>query len=135
MNNLAFIIDTARTNANTILKESNVKMSTREFTYQLARALCLPSVQLLYDSSNGIRVKQMMKIKRVLSINKEVCPIENKEQTRRCYVCVANILGTPSYISKRKKLNSKLKVTCHLCNQILCKDHYYYILCHNFKNE
>ena len=132
LNNLAFIIDTARANANTILIESNVKMSTHEFTYQLARTLCLPSIQSLYDSSNGIRVKQ---IKRVLSINKEVHPIENKEQTGHCYVCVANILGTPSYISKRKKLNSKLKVTCHLCNQILCKDHYYYILCHNCKNE
>ena len=91
-----FIIDMARTNANTILKENNVKMSTHEFTYQLARALCLPSVQHQYDSSNGIRVNQMMKIKRVLSINKEVCPIENKEQTGGCYVCVENILGTPS---------------------------------------
>ena len=81
LNSLAFILDTARTNANTILKENNVKMSTHEFTYQLARALCLPSVQRRYDSSNGIRVNQMMKIKRVLSINKEVRPIENKEQT------------------------------------------------------
>ena len=45
LNSLAFILDMARTNANTILKENNVKMSTHEFTYQLARALCLPSVQ------------------------------------------------------------------------------------------
>ena len=98
LNSLALIIDTERTNANTILKENNVKMSNHEFTYQLARGLCLPSVQHRYDSSNGIRVNQTMKIKRVLSINKEVRPIENKEQTRRCYVCVENILGTPSYI-------------------------------------
>ena len=81
LNSLAFILDTARTNANTILEEHNVKMSTHEFTYQLARALCLPSVQHRFDSSNGIRVNQMMKIKRVLSINKEVRSIENKEQT------------------------------------------------------
>ena len=87
LNSLAFILDTARTNAKTILKESNVKMSTQEFTYQLARALCLPSVQHRFDSSNGIRVNQMMKIKWVLSINKEVRPMENKEQIRRCYVC------------------------------------------------
>ena len=100
LNRLAFILDTTRTNANTILKENNVKMSTHEFTYQLARALCLPSVQRRYDSSNGIRVNQMMKIKRVLSINKEVRPIENKEQTGRYYMCVENFLGTPSYISK-----------------------------------
>ena len=135
LNSLALIIDTERTNANTILKENNVKMSNHEFTYQLARGLCLPSVQHRYDSSNGIRVNQTMKIKRVLSINKEVRPIENKEQTGQCYVFVENILGTPSYISKRNKLNNKLKVTCHSCNQILCKDHYDYILCHNCKNE
>ena len=127
LNSLAFILDMARTSANTILKENNVKMSTRKFTYQLARALCLPSVQRRYDSSNGIRVNQMMKIKRVLSINKEVRPIENKEQTGQCYVFVENILGTPSYISKRNKLNNKLKITCHSCNQIFCKDHYDYI--------
>ena len=135
LNSLAFILNTARTNAITILKENNVKMSTHEFTYQLARALCLPSVQCQYDSSNGIQVNQMMKIKQVLSINKEVYPIKNKEQTRQCYVCVENILGTPSCISKRNKLNNKLKVTCHSCNQILCKDHCDYILCHNCKNK
>ena len=33
LNNLAFIFDTARANANTILKESNAKMSTHELTY------------------------------------------------------------------------------------------------------
>ena len=82
LNSLAFILDTERTYANTILKENNLKMSTHEFTYQLARALCLPSVQHRYDSSNGIRVNQTMKIKQVLSINKEVRPIENKELTR-----------------------------------------------------
>ena len=45
LNSLAFILHTARTNANITLKENNVKMSTHEFTYQLVRALCLPSVQ------------------------------------------------------------------------------------------
>ena len=45
LNSLAFILNTARTNANRILKENNLKMSTHEFTYQLARALYLPSVQ------------------------------------------------------------------------------------------
>ena len=121
LNNLAFIFDTARTNANTILKESNAKMSTHELTYQFARDLYLPSVQRRHDSSNGIRVDQIIKIKQVLSINKEVRPIENKEQTGRCYVCVENTLGAPSYLSKRNKPNNKLKITCHSCNQILCK--------------
>ena len=69
----------ARTNASTILKENNAKVSTHEFTYKLARSLCLPNVQCLYNSSNGIGVNQIMKIKRVLSIEKEVLPLENKE--------------------------------------------------------
>ena len=61
-----------------------MKMSTHEVTYQPARALYLPSGQCRYDSSNGTQDNQMMKIKQVLSINKEVHPIENKEQTGRC---------------------------------------------------
>ena len=36
LNSLAFILDTARTNANTILKENNVKKSTHQFIYELA---------------------------------------------------------------------------------------------------
>ena len=38
LNSLAFILDTARTIANTILKENNVKMSTHEFRYQLFKS-------------------------------------------------------------------------------------------------
>ena len=68
MNSLAFILDTARANANTILADNKIKMSTHEYTYQLARAFCLPSVQRRYDSAIGIRVNQMIKIKWVLSI-------------------------------------------------------------------
>ena len=133
LNSLAFILNTTRTNTNTIFKDNNVKISTQAFTYQLERTLCLPSVQRQYDLTNGIPVNQTMKIKWVLSITKEVHPIENKEQTRRCYVCLEHILGTPSHLSKRN--NNKYKVMCHLCNQILCKDHYHYILYHNCKNE
>ena len=54
LNSLAFILDMARANPNTIFRENNIRMSTHEFTYQLATALCLPSVQCQYDLSNGI---------------------------------------------------------------------------------
>ena len=42
MNCLAFILDTARTNANTILSDNKVKMTSHEFIYQLAKSLFLP---------------------------------------------------------------------------------------------
>ena len=68
------------------------------------------------------------------SINKEVRPMENKEQIRRCYVCVEKPWYSFIHI-KKKQAQYILKVTCHSCNQILCKDHYDDILCHNCKNE
>ena len=56
LNSLASILDTARTNANTILKENNVKMSTHEFTYQLFKSSvpthCTASIRFIKWNTN-----------------------------------------------------------------------------------
>ena len=123
MNSLAFILDTARTNANTILADNKVKMSTHKFTYHLARALHRPSVQCQYNSTIGIRVNQMIKIKQYLSIKEELrlAVQQNEEEKGRCSVCVEELIGTASYKTKLVKLNNKLKVKCHSCQKFLCK--------------
>ena len=44
-NALAFILDTCRTNAKTILGDNNIKVTNFEFTYEFGKALVLPSIQ------------------------------------------------------------------------------------------
>ena len=45
LNVFAFVLDTCRTNAKTIFRDNNVKVTTPEFTYELEKALVLPSLQ------------------------------------------------------------------------------------------
>ena len=45
INCLAFLLDTVRTNAKTILHENGYSMTNYEFTYQLAKSLVAPNVE------------------------------------------------------------------------------------------
>ena len=56
INAFAFILDTVRTNAKTILQESTakLKMSNFEFTYALGKLLVLPQIERRYANPNGI---------------------------------------------------------------------------------
>ena len=60
---------------------------------------------------------------------------QNQEEKGRCYVCAEQLVITPSYKTKRLKLNNRLKVKYHSCNKFLCKEHYHSILCHNCQKE
>ena len=68
LNAFAFILDTVRTNAKTILADNKSSFSNFEFTYQLGKALVLPIVQRRYEIRNGIQIAVMEKIRRVLGI-------------------------------------------------------------------
>ena len=124
MNCLAYILDTVRTNALTILRNNGITFISHEFTYQLARGLCLPSVQRRFDHWCALRVNQLQKIKRVLYIE-DVHPQPNnqnhQETSGQCYVCFEQIVGTANYKMIRERLNNKLKTRCNECNKFLCK--------------
>ena len=56
VNALTFILDTVRTNAKTIISESQspVIQSLFDFTYNLAKSLVLPSIQRRYHNFTGL---------------------------------------------------------------------------------
>ena len=45
LNVLLFVLDICRTNAKTIFRDNNVNVTSSEFTYELEKALVLPSLQ------------------------------------------------------------------------------------------
>ena len=57
MNALAFVLDTVRLNAKTILHESvsQIKISSFDFTYTLGKMLVLPHTEQRYVSLNGLQ--------------------------------------------------------------------------------
>ena len=66
INSLAFILDTVRTNAKTIICDNDKNISNFEFTYQLGIALILPGIQRRYNNNNGLNISQLQKIREIL---------------------------------------------------------------------
>ena len=125
INSLAFLLDTVRTNAKTIICDNDINISNFEFTYQLGRALILPGIQRRYNNNNGLNIPRLQKIQELLhlpQVNRR--PTSDEQATQgRCHKFVEEIVGTENYKVDRKKLNNKLKSKCHKCNFFMCKDH------------
>ena len=70
VNILAFLLDTVRTNAKTILAESAnpVHMTSFEFTYQSGKLLVLPNIQRRFENRRGFKIDLIQKMRRVLGI-------------------------------------------------------------------
>ena len=129
MNALAFILDTVRTNSRTIYREVNsVDISNFQYTYQLGKALVLPAVQKRYENSNSLSTKLLDKMKGVLGLNLNVKRVvaQNTNPSnapKRCSECLRDISG-PGYKEAKKKLNTKLKTICRLCERAVCAKHF-----------
>lgn len=128
LNAFAFILDTCRSNAKTIMEDNGIKLSNFEFTYNIGKALVLPAIKRRYKDSNGLQIVVINKMRRVLGI-KEVRSRPEVENIcvnhGRCFKCVEAIVGTPAYKIEREKLNNKLKTKCSKCLKFICKPHQY----------
>ena len=125
INVLAFLLDTARTNAKTILQDNNVKMSNFQFTYELGKALCLPLIKRRYESNNGLQIDVLQKMRRVLGIqevNRGTTPTSEAKKQGRCGKCVEELVGTANYKTGRYDLNNKLKGKCVVCGTFCAKN-------------
>ena len=110
INASAFILDTVRTNAKTILQESTAKlnMSNFEFTYALGKLLVLPQIERRYANPNGLQIDLMQCIRRVLGIpevNRRVVT-STLAKSGLCYASVEDLVGTNMYKDRREKLNT-----------------------------
>ena len=61
LNALAFILDTCRTNAKTILGDNNIKVTNFQFTYELGKALVLPAFNDDLNIQTAFRSKSSTK--------------------------------------------------------------------------
>ena len=132
LNALAFILDTCRTNAKTILGDNMIKFTNFEFTYELGKSLVVPNIERRYCDSNGLQIKILNKMRRILGIEivNYRTPTGNiKGKSGRCYKCVEAIVGNADYKKKREKLNNKHYSKCCKCSQFLCNGHKKEIQC------
>ena len=129
LNVFTFMVDTARTNAKTTVKENTTTkpLSTSQFTWELGKSLVRSCIQRRHDNSVGLTHSLVKSICKVLGIEK---PIERRQKPellnkgQRCYLCLEEINGQPDYKAKKDKLNNKVKTVCISCKNTTCIKHF-----------
>ena len=124
INALAFILDTVRTNAKTILRES-VNRSLTTFTWEFWKQLVKPNIEKRYNNPIGIQTKISKKLAEVLG-KEAVARYEKptlEDQGKRYGMCSEEIFGHENYKTKKKKLNNKIKTVCYKCKYAVCAEH------------
>ena len=129
LNVFVFMLDTARTNAKTIVKEniSTKPLSTFQFTWELGKSLVRNCIQRRHDNPVGLTRSLIKSICKVLGIEQ---PIERRQKPellnkgQRCYLCLKEINGQPDYKANKDKLNNKVKTACISCKNTTCIKHF-----------
>ena len=105
------MLDTARTNAKTIVKENTPTkpLSTFQFTWELGKSLVRSCIQRRHDNPVGLTHSLVKSICKVLGIEQ---PIERRQKPellnkgQRFYLCLEEINGQPEYKANKDKQNS-----------------------------
>ena len=134
INAFAFILDTCRTNAKTILQDNGKLLSNFEFTYAIGKGLVPPAIQRRYANSNGLQIAVVNKMRQVRGIKEAMHHVVDiPTKSGRCFKCIEAIMGSPNYIRERNQLNNKLKTKCFQCNKYICKVHQVEFICKDCK--
>ena len=128
-NVFAFMLDTARTNAKTIVKENTPTkpLITFQFTWELGKWLARSCIQQRHDNPVGLTHSLVKLICKVLGIEQ---PIERRQKPellnkgRGCYLCLEKINGQPDYKANKDKLNNNVKTVCISCKNTTCIKHF-----------
>ena len=131
LNALAFVLDTARSNAQTILKDNNNdgNRSSFQFAWEIGESLIRPHILSRYKNPVGLQVPVLKRIQRVLEIEEPLVqqkPPKEPTDQQRCYMCLQEISGTPNYKGKKDKLG-KPKWVCKECKRVICIKHSQFI--------
>ena len=105
LNALAFILDTCRSNAKTILQDNGIKVTNSEMTYNLGRESVLQAMRGCFSQSNGLKITVINKIRHVLEINKVSTrpqPENFNPESGRLFKCVEAIVSKKSYKAKEE---------------------------------
>ena len=129
LNVFTFLLDTARTNAETIVKENTPTkpLSTFQFTWKLGKLLVRSCTQRRHDSPAGLTHSLVKSICKVLGVEQPIERRQNPEllnKGQRCYLCLENINGQSDYKANKDKLNTKAKTIFISCKNTTCIKHF-----------
>ena len=125
VNALAFILDTVRTNAITIHRENikKNKMSSFDFTWQLAKTLAITHVHRRYEHRNEMTKKIVNQMAKFLGVKTIPPPLAGGNGKGRCGVCLDEASAAGNYKEVSSSLNHRIQSKCMNCGKFLCKSH------------
>ena len=129
LNVFAFMLETADTNAKTIVKENTPTkpLSTFQFPWELGKLLVRSNIQRRHDNSVRLTHALVKSICKVLGTEQ---PTERHQKPeflnkgQRFYFCVEEMNGQPDYKANKDKLNKKVKTVYISCKNTTCIKHF-----------
>ena len=93
MNALSYVLDTVRTNMNTLWNEMNPdkKVSSYDFLWELGQSPIKPHIEYSYQNRNGIQTDIVNAMKNFLGIKDNQVPEIRTPNRKRCYFCLATV--------------------------------------------
>ena len=136
MNALSYVLDTVRTNMNTLWNEMNPdkKVSSYDFLWELGQSLIKPHIKYCYQNRNGIQTDIVNAMKNFFGIKGNQVPEIRSPDRKRCYICLAAIQGEGS--KERKNKLAKVRCQCQAdeCGKTVCQQHFF-LYCHPCNNK
>ena len=129
LNVSAFMLDAARTNPKTSVKENTPTKppSTFQFTWELGKSLVRSCIQRPHDNPVGLTHSLVKSICKVLGIEQTIEGRQKPEllnKGQHCYLCLEEINEQPDYKANKDKLNNKVKTVCISCKNTTCIKHF-----------
>lgn len=130
MNVLAYVLDTARTNINTLWNEMNPtkKLLSYDLMWTLAEELIKPFIQHRFENRVGLAKHIVVAMANQLGVQ-DYTPAAALNQVAeanksQCYYCLADIHGKPGYKKLKDKLG-KFRFVCSgdECAKTVCHNH------------
>ena len=131
INTFAYMLDTARTNAYTAFREIKHEIRTFDFIWQLGMLLLNAHITRRLANPVGLQQTVITKIlRKVLKVGElpkaADVSMQNASDRNRCHICIEEIRGQEKYKENKNKLG-KVKMSCEVCNNAVCKKHLKYL--------
>ena len=130
MNALAYILDTARVNSQTIYAiKTNVdprKCSSLTYGWNLVKALCNPQIERRQSKACSFRRNTVAKMDFMLGHSRRqaeeaATAVTHDKKRTRCHACLDLAYGS-DYRKNRRKVKKSM-IQCHICHKHSCGQH------------
>ena len=126
MNAFAYMLDTFRTNAHSVVKEIKLEIRPFDFIWQLGMLLVNAHVTCCLTNTVGLQQTVITKLRKNFKVaeSPKAADVSMQEASDRywCHICIEEIRGQEKCKENKDKL-AKIQMSCKDCNNVVWKKH------------